>query len=145
MTFTRTLDSFLECFLKGSNDERIEMDFALDTPYRLEPIQLDQDLGIPVDNLTDIACNKLSDLFDRAEPKDFADIYFLCHEAFNFDELLEKARQKHVGIDDYWLAVALQRVESVALLPRMIKALSFDELQSFFLAQARRLMEKFEE
>ncbi|MCS7222925.1 MAG: hypothetical protein N0A15_16795, partial [Anaerolineae bacterium] len=25
-----------------------------------------------------IACNKLSALFDRAEPKDFVDVYFVC-------------------------------------------------------------------
>lgn len=77
ITFTRTLDTFLECFLKSPEGERVEMDFAQDTPYRLEPTRLDNDLQINVDNLTDIACNKLSALFDRAEPKDFVDIYFL--------------------------------------------------------------------
>lgn len=66
ITFTRTLDTFLECFLHSRDGERVEMDFAQDTPYRLEPTRRDDTLQINVDNLTDIACNKLSALFDRA-------------------------------------------------------------------------------
>jgi predicted nucleotidyltransferase component of viral defense system len=141
ITFTRTLDTFLECFLRSPNGERLEMDFAQDTPYRLEPTRLDDTLHINVDSLTDIACNKLSALFDRAEPKDFVDVYFLCQEKFSFEYLTGLARQKHVGIDDYWLAVALRRVEFVEFLPRMIKPLSLDELKAFFLGYAKALME----
>ena len=141
IVFTRTLDTFLECFLRSPNGERLEMDFAQDTPYRLEPTRLDDTLHINVDSLTDMACNKLSALFDRAEPKDFVDVYFLCQEKFSFEHLTELARQKHVGIDDYWLAVALRRVELVEFLPRMIKPISLDELKSFFLSWAGTLME----
>ncbi len=32
VTFTRTLDTFLECFLRSPDGERVEMDFAQDTP-----------------------------------------------------------------------------------------------------------------
>ncbi len=141
ITFTRTLDTFLECFLRSQEDERVQMDFAQDTPYRLEPTHLDETFQINVDNLTDIACNKLSALFDRAEPKDFVDIYFLCQEAFSFKQLTKLARQKHVGLDDYWLAVALRRVEQVEFLPRMIKPLSLGKLKTFFLDQASELMD----
>lgn len=142
VTFTRTLDTFLECYLRSPEGERVQMDFALDTPYRLEPTHLDQELQINIDNVTDIACNKLSALFDRAEPKDFVDIYFLCQELFSFEQLLALARQKHVGLDDYWLAVALRRVENIELLPKMIKPVSIDELKEFFLNKAKDLMEK---
>ncbi|MBI1880879.1 MAG: nucleotidyl transferase AbiEii/AbiGii toxin family protein [Chloroflexi bacterium] len=141
ISFTRTLDTFLECFLRSPEGERVEMDFAQDTPYRLEPARLDETLQINVDNLTDIACNKLSALFDRAEPKDFVDVYFLCQEEFSFEQLTKLAKQKHVGLDDYWLAVALRRVENVEFLPRMIKPLSLEELKAFFLGRAKILME----
>jgi predicted nucleotidyltransferase component of viral defense system len=141
VTFTRTLDTFLECFLRSSEGERVQMDFALDSPYRLEPTHLDQDLQINIDNVTDIACNKLSALFDRAEPKDFIDVYFLCQELFSFEQLLTLAKQKHIGLDDYWLAIALRRVEGVELLPRMIKPVSIDQLKEFFLNKAKDLME----
>lgn len=145
VTFTRTLDSFLECFLRSGNDERVEMDFVLESPFRLQPLEKHPELNILVDNLTDIACNKLAALFGRAEPKDFVDVYFLCQEHFSFDQLLELTRQKHLGVDDYWLAVALRRVARVELLPRMIKPVSLEELRAFFLDRAGGLMNQIDE
>jgi predicted nucleotidyltransferase component of viral defense system len=140
--FTRVLDTFMEVFVASSSGERVEFDFAQDSPYRLEPVRKDPELGIRVDNLTDIACNKLSALFDRAEPKDFVDVYFVVRETMPFDQLLSLARLKHVGIDDYWLAVALARVDTVAVLPRMVKTVTLAELRAFFLARARELMDQ---
>lgn len=144
VTFTRTLDTFLECFLRSGKDERVEMDFALESPFRLQPLERNPELQILVDNVTDIACNKLSALFGRAEPKDFVDVYFLCQELFTFDQLLELTRQKHLGIDDYWLAVALRRIERVEILPRMIKPVTLEELKTFFLGHAGRLMNQIQ-
>lgn len=142
VTFTRTLGTFLECFLRRQDNERVEMDFAQDTPYRLAPVEQNAVYNIQVDNLTDVAANKLSALFDRAEPKDFVDVYFLCQEAFSFMELLNQARNKHVGIDDYWLAVALRRVTQVEFLPLMIKPVTVEQLREFFLEHAKQLMSK---
>ncbi|MEM3433083.1 MAG: nucleotidyl transferase AbiEii/AbiGii toxin family protein, partial [Candidatus Methanomethyliaceae archaeon] len=134
------LGTFLECFLTSPQGERLEMDFAQDSPYRLETVRYDAELGIQIDHPTDIACNKLSALFDRAEPKDFVDVYFVVKEMLPFDQLVALARQKHLGLDDYWLAVALFRVEQVEILPRMIKPLSLAELKAFFLERAREIM-----
>lgn len=96
--------------------------------------------GIFTDNALDIACNKLSALFDRAEAKDFVDVFFIDRELFRFAELLKKAKEKHVGLDDYWLAIAMLKIEELGLLPRMVKPVSLDELKFFFLAHARQLM-----
>jgi len=142
VTFTRTLGTFLQCFFQNMEGERVQLDFAQDSPYRLQPVQTDEEAGIQIENLIDIACNKLSALFDRAEPKDFVDIYFICQEVMPLDELVEKTKQKHLGLDDYWLAVALQRVEQIELLPRMIKPVNLEDLKTFFLDEARKLMGK---
>ncbi|MEW5989326.1 MAG: nucleotidyl transferase AbiEii/AbiGii toxin family protein [Chloroflexota bacterium] len=142
VTFTRTLDTFLECFLQGITGERVEMDFAQDSPFRLEPTRLEESYSVQVDNLTDIACNKLSALFDRAEPKDFVDVYFVAQEVFSLPRLIELTRQKHLGLDNYWLAIAFRRVVNVALLPRMIKPVSIDEIKTFFLERAKELMDE---
>jgi hypothetical protein len=142
ITFTRTLGTFLEAFVTSPDGERVEFDFARDSPYRLEPTRLDPELGLWVDNPTDIACNKLSALFDRAEPKDFVDVYFIAKEILPFDRLVALARRKHVGMDDYWLAMALAQVEQVTVLPRMVKPVSVDELGEFFLARAKELMDQ---
>ncbi|MEJ2207655.1 MAG: nucleotidyl transferase AbiEii/AbiGii toxin family protein [Anaerolineae bacterium] len=142
ITFTRTLGTFLEAFVTSPDGERVEFDFAQDSPYRLEPTRFDSELQLAVDNPTDIACNKLSALFDRAEPKDFVDVYFIVREFLPFEQLVALARQKHVGMDDYWLAMALAQVERVSMLPRMVKPVSLDELKAFFLARAKELMDR---
>ena len=123
----------------------MQIDFAQDSPYRLQPLGLSETFGIQVENQIDIACNKLSALFDRAEPKDFVDIYFACQEIMPFDELVEKTKQNHPGIDDYWLSVALQRVEQVEILPRMVKPIDVDAMKAFFLERAQELIEKIED
>lgn len=129
-------------FVTARDGERIELDFAQDSPYRLQPVRLDPELGLAVDNPVDIACNKLSALFDRAEPKDFVDVYFIVQELMSFDELVVRARRKHVGLDDYWLAMALAQVEHVSILPRMVKPISLAEMRAFFLARAKELIDR---
>lgn len=116
------------------------MDFAQDTPFRFGPRRLVEVLGIEVDNLLDISTNKLSALYDRSEPKDFVDVYVIHREVLPFPELVDKARQKHVGLDPYWLAQACARIREVGLLPRLVKPVTLEELRAFFEDQARRLM-----
>ena len=141
ISFTRTMQHFLECFLVSAKGERLEMDFALDSPFRLEPKIFHQEIGFWVDNALDISCNKLSALFDRADPKDFVDIYFIHHELFPLCELLPKAKQKHVGLDNYWLAQAFSRIEQVKILPRLIKPVTCEQLLEFFTKQITWLMQ----
>lgn len=140
LEFSRTFNTFIEVFITSGTGERVKLDFAYDTPYRLRPTELNREFEIKVDNSLDIASNKLSALFGRAAEKDFVDIFFINRDMMLFHELLPYARQKHVGMDDYWLAIALQRVRYVKLLPRMIKPLELVDLQTFFLALAEELM-----
>lgn len=141
VSFTRRTGHFLECFLVSATGERLEMDFALDSPYRLQPTVFHAEIGLWVDNAQDISCNKLSALYDRADPKDFVDLYFIHHELVPLRELLPKAKQKHVGLDNYWLAQAFGRVTDVTLLPRLIKPVTREQLVQFFTSHIPWLME----
>lgn len=141
VSFTRTTGSFLECFLVSQAGERLEMDFALDSPYRLEPKVQHPELGVWTDTALDISCNKLSALYDRADPKDFVDIYFIHHELYPLNDLLPKAKQKHPGLDEYWLAQAFARVTTLTMLPRLIKPVTLAQLAEFFTSQITRLMQ----
>jgi predicted nucleotidyltransferase component of viral defense system len=138
----RQFASYLEVFLHSSDGEILKCDFAQDSPYRLQEKTLSNELGIFTDNVLDIACNKLSALFDRSAAKDFIDVYFIDKEILPFVEILRNARLKHVGIDDYWLAVSLRKVQEIGELPHMIKPVEVEALREFFLGQALRLMEQ---
>lgn len=140
LEFSRTFNSFVECYITSPAGEAVKLDFAQDTPFRLFPTTIEPQFGLQIDSALDIASNKLAALFGRAAAKDFVDVYFIHREMLLFHDLLPRAREKHVGMDDYWLAVSLRRVESIELLPRMIKPIDLAALRAFFLGLADQLM-----
>lgn len=135
----REFRTFLEAHIEAG-PEKIRIDFALDSPYRLEPVRRFPPWEIAVDNPTDIACNKLSALFDRTDPKDFVDVFFIDREILPLPRLIEIAKKKHIGMDDYWLAVAFSKATTLSILPRMVRPVAVEELQEFFAAAAKRLL-----
>lgn len=135
----RNFRNYLEIFI-SRGEELLRCDFAMDSPYRLQPLVVNDEYHIYLDNILDIACNKLSALFDRTDPKDFVDIFFLHHEKIPLETFIGEAKKKHVGMDDYWLAVSFSKAEDIVVLPRMLKTLSLAELKNFFKEKARWLM-----
>jgi len=144
--FRREYSTFVECWAinKEEMKEIVKMDFAVDSPYRLAPIQMNDEFNIYVDNLLDIACNKFSALFDRHDAKDFVDIYFIDKEYLLFDKIYENARKKHIGIEKHWLAQSLFEIRKIEKLPRMIKKVTIKELEEFFLIKAEELINELE-
>ncbi|OGR90876.1 MAG: hypothetical protein A2992_03225 [Elusimicrobia bacterium RIFCSPLOWO2_01_FULL_59_12] len=135
----RQFETFLGAFITSPQGETVKIDFAQDSPFRLRPLE-SSPYEIRVDNPLDIACNKLSALFERAAAKDFVDLYFIDQKLVPFEELLPQAQRKHVGLDRYWLAIAFQQVERIDKWPVMKAACDFKALRAFFLAKARELL-----
>ncbi|MBC8526259.1 MAG: nucleotidyl transferase AbiEii/AbiGii toxin family protein [Candidatus Cloacimonetes bacterium] len=144
--FRREYSTFIECWAINleKQNELVKMDFAVDSPYRLSPIQLRDEFNIYVDSLLDISCNKFSALFDRHDAKDFVDIYFLHKEYLSFDKIYENARKKHIGIERHWLAQSLFEIRKIEKLPKMIKKVTIKELKEFFLKKAEELICEFD-
>jgi len=136
----RAFDTFAELRVRRAH-EAIKVDLAQDTPFRLSPTTSGIAEGLGLDSLDDLCANKLAALFGRTEPKDFVDVYFLQAEHGPLDRLIAKARAKHLGIDDYWLAQAFARARQIEVLPRMIRPLAIEDLRSFFVREAERLMQ----
>ncbi len=137
----RSFPSFAELSASG-HGETLKLDLAEDTPFMLAPPTPGVAEGMAVESIQDISANKLAALFDRAAPKDFVDVFFLVRDRAPLDDLVEEARKKHLGMDDYWLAQAFARVRHVAVLPRMVRSLSIDELQALFQPAADRIMQR---
>ena len=142
--YRRVYSTFLDCRIFRPEGESVRVDFAVDPPCRLEPPEKDPAYGILLDGSLDIACNKMSALFDRHEPKDFVDIFFVDRELYPFRDLLAAARRKHVGMDAFWLAQSLKKIEKVSVLPRMLKPLRMEEMKEFFLGWAEKLIDELE-
>lgn len=142
--FRRLFGSFIECFIQSKGNEIVKIDFALDSPFQFETPHFDGKYGIYINSLIDIACGKMSALYDRAEPKDFVDVYFIAKEVIDFDTLLRKAKEKHLGLDDYWFAQSLLQVNRIQVLPRMIREITIVQLRDFFVKQVEKLMERLD-
>ena len=101
-------------FVRFLIEQELKVDMALDAPSRLKPpVQSNiEGIKVPVDDLEDIAANKMLALFGRAEPRDFVDVYFLAKEYFDFMEMVQMAAKKDTGFDLYWLAAAMQEAEN---------------------------------
>jgi hypothetical protein len=144
VTLGRRFQTLFECRLSDSHDESIEMDFALDMPGRLSPIVKMPGSTIGMDNPLDICCNKLSALYERSEPKDYVDLYFIHDGMRPLHEVIQHARKKYPGLDDYGLAMAFFKVKDLAHWPRMLKPFDPKVVRNFFLAEARKLADGFD-
>ncbi len=94
--------------------------------------------GIILDAEENIAVNKVLSVFGRTESKDFVDLYFLLQAGHDFKQLVASAKQKDVGLTEFWLAGMMRQVTNLRDLPLMLKPLTLAELQSFFLELSDR-------
>lgn len=132
----RSFEHFAKAFFKRENDV-IASDWVCDTPFRLGEKIYEPELGIFYDDIIDIGANKISALFDRADIKDFVDIYFLDKIGYSFGILYENASKKHIGLDRFWMTYALSQIRNKEKLPRMIELVTIEELREHFLKVAK--------
>jgi len=98
--------------------------------------------GIRVDSLVNIAANKVAAILGRADVKDFIDLYFLIRRiGYDFDKFLEMAKQKDLGLTEFYLAGMLRQIHTVKDLPVMLKPVDLEMLGSFYNELADRLLE----
>ena len=102
----RTSDTF--CRLELTCDsEIVRVDLAVDSPPRRPTT--DSSLGPTLDPL-ELAGRKLLALFDRAAPRDFADVYRIA-KRFDRDAFIAMANEIDPGFDLAYLALALDRAQ----------------------------------
>jgi hypothetical protein len=108
----RSFESFAEAVLQ-TDREQTRVQFAQDSPFRLEPPALRFE-GVAVDTLADLAANKLLALYGRAEPRDFVDVYEIVRRGlFEMDRLIDLSGRKDPGLDRYFLALAFQKAAAL--------------------------------
>jgi predicted nucleotidyltransferase component of viral defense system len=104
--------------------------------------------NILIDSLEDISANKTLSLFDRDEPKDVFDIYFLIKKAnFNFKKLL-KLTEKKFGLkfseDNFWEECLKKSKNIIRLKPYLLSKNQkiLLEIKEFFEKESSRYLKK---
>jgi predicted nucleotidyltransferase component of viral defense system len=102
-----------------------DVDFRVGAPELIE--------GIMVDCVKNIAVNKVSAMLGRLDAKDYVDLYFIL-KTYDFDimELIALAHNKDAGMEPFVWSRVIGDVDTLSILPRMIKNIDLDELKAFF-------------
>jgi len=106
ITVVRRFSSYVE-LLVVSQDERLKIDLALDSPYRFEPPVFSTE-GVYVNDYKDLQIDKLLAYFGRAEPRDAVDLFYILKNE-TIENLILLAAQKDPGFDVYWFIIALNK------------------------------------
>ncbi len=120
-----------------STNPTLKVEFTRYPFPHLEPLV--EKNGVLIDSLYDIAVNKLFALFDRNEPKDFVDLYFLL-KRFILKKLVTGVTKKFdMTISALTLGSELLKVRHITMMPRMILPLIREDLVAFFEKHASAL------
>lgn len=112
-------------------DQELKTEFSL-YPKPLYPLQKYNLLSI--ESIEDIFVDKLMCLYDRNDPKDFVDLYFLLQDSrlTIAQWLIDVTKKFWVSISGTSFALACNKVSLIKQLPIMIKHLNIKDLQDFF-------------
>ncbi len=127
-------------FFSFDDKTELKCEFTEYPFMQLEPPQEQQ--GIKIDGLRDIAANKLVTILDRFEPKDFVDLFFIMRTMpeLSLQKIRQNAEQKFKNkIGALFLGGELMNVERIRALPRMLKPTTIEELCEFFRNEAKKL------
>lgn len=130
IAYRRLHDRRIFFFAKNKKELKIEF-----TYYPFHQIREAQDInGLKIDSLEDIAANKLMALFDRIEPKDFVDMYFILKKTdISLERILTNISKKfQFSLEPLTLGSEFAKVRTLKKLPRMKEPLSLEELKKFF-------------
>lgn len=109
-------------------------------------------LGVFIDSLEDIAANKLIAFFDRSEPKDVFDLYFIFTKTKITPKKLIKLTQKKFGIlvslVDLWgkavlIMEKMDELEPLILGEENEKKALFEKIKDYFKEQGKLYLDKY--
>lgn len=129
----RDTDTF--CRLVVTNDAELLVDLALDSPPNLPP---SVSPAGPTFGLEELAGRKLLALFDRAEARDFADVFMLA-QRYDTDLLAHRAAQIDPGFDPAALASMIGSLNRFTDEELPISSGEVAALRDFFYRWQRRL------
>lgn len=135
-------------FILPKDSMRIDFVHYNHEKKRLKP--LEEFEGVNVDSLEDVAANKTMAYFDRNEPKDLYDIYFLITKGnFPAEKLLDFVKRKF-GVSFSEFSFWSESIKSLKLLDSLIplipgenqKSQLIEAVKDFYLTQGRIFLDK---
>ncbi len=133
--------TFIQYITHDTKGEALKVDVVKDIPVHFGAIKKVR--SIQIDSLVNIGSNKILAIFGRIDAKDFIDLYWLVHVGkLDFDDLFSLAKQKDLGLTEFFLATSLHRVNDIAQLPTLLKPMKIPAMKAYFTKLADGLLLK---
>ena len=126
---------------EAATAERLKIDLVRDINVQFGS---KKKIGVVIiDNLENIAANKIGAILSRTEVKDFVDFYFLIQgNHTTLDKAIEMGKEKDLGVEKFILAGLFRQADNFKVLPRMIKPLTLDTLRKFYETLSNQLLDQ---
>lgn len=138
----RRIGDFSGYILQGANTaERLKIDLVRDINVQFGT---QKKVGaVIIDNLENIAANKIGAILGRTEVKDFVDLYFLIQEKHTtLEKAIVMGKEKDLGVEKFILAGLFRQADDFKMLPRMIKPLTLEILSQFYEDLSNQLLDQ---
>ncbi len=134
-------NSFLQYIFEDSSGDGLKVDFVKDIPVHFGEFK--QEGKVRIDSLENIGSNKVLAVFGRTDHKDFIDLYFILHETdLTFEYLISLAKQKDVGLSEFYLANSIDQLQTATQMPVLLKPLDVDAYKSFYKQLSEEILSK---
>lgn len=112
-------------------EETLQLDLVRDIDFRVGSPQLID--GTMVDDIKNIAVNKVLAIYGRLDAKDYIDLYFMIKDnPKKILELISLAKNKDAGLETFQWAKVIADANSLAVLPKMLVPVELTELKKWF-------------
>ncbi len=135
-------DNYNEIYLENKTEGWTQrIDIVEDIPKRFgKLVEIDE---VRIDSLENIGSNKILTIFGRTEPKDFIDLYFILNNSqLTFEYLFQLAKQKDLGLSEFYLANSISQIETIRTWPVTKSPLNVKLLVNFYQKLAQILYEQ---
>lgn len=132
-------NTFLQFILEDSSGAGLKVDVVKDIPVYFGKLRMEG--KIKIDSLENIGSNKVLAIFGRTDHKDFVDLYYILHNTkFTFEYLVSLAKQKDLGLTEFYLANSINQLENATQIPVLLKPLDIAAYKKFYRNLSRKLL-----
>lgn len=121
-----------------TNNQKLKVDVV---SYPYEQLENSKKIyrGLSIDSMVDIGVNKLMTISQRTASKDYVDLYYILKKYTMWDLRHGVEHKFKMDIEPLFASSLYSNVDQLTTLPNMKKKLTIEQLQTFFLREARRL------
>ena len=126
-----TTNTFLQFIFEDAEKNMLKVDLVKDIPVHFGEFKLEG--KVRLDSLENIGSNKITAIFGRTDHKDFIDLYYILNETdFTFEYLVSLAKQKDLGLTDFYLANSINQIDQASQMPILLKPLDIKIYNEFY-------------